>query len=67
MKTLVASHRWPYKLQKVSFKNEPNERMQLTWLTGALSRPVSVHGRACGRHGLGSAATQLMRAVSPLE
>jgi len=41
----------------------PNERMQLTWLIGAPSQPVSVHRRACGRHGLGSPATQLMRAV----
>ena len=41
----------------------PNERMQLTWLIEAPSRPVSVHRRACGRRGLGSAATQLMRAV----
>ena len=44
----------------------PNERMQLTWLIGAPSRPVSVHRRACGRRGLGSAATQLMRAVGRL-
>ena len=42
----------------------PNERMQLTWLLGAPSRSVSVHGRAVGLIGLGSAATQLMRAVS---
>ena len=42
----------------------PNERMQLTWLTGAPSRSASVHRRVCGRHGLGSSATQLMRAVS---
>ena len=41
----------------------PNERMQLTWLLGAPSRPVSVHRRAVGRCGLGSPATQLMRAV----
>ena len=40
--------------------------MQLTWLIGAPSRPVSVHQRARGRVGLGSPATQLMRAVSPL-
>ena len=37
--------------------------MQLTWLPGAPSRPVSVHRRAVGRRGLGSPATQLMRAV----
>ena len=42
----------------------PNERMQLTWLPGAPSRPASVHQRAVGQGGLGSAATQLMRAVS---
>ena len=42
----------------------PNERMQLTWLIGAPSRPVSVHELAVGRIGLGSPATQLMRAVS---
>ena len=41
-----------------------NERMQLTWLTGAPSRAASVHRRAVGRCGLGSTATQLMRAVS---
>ena len=46
-----------------SFK-PPNERMQLTWLIGAPARPVSVHRRAVGRLGLGSPATQLMRAVS---
>jgi hypothetical protein len=40
-----------------------NNRMQLTWLIGAPSRSVSVHRRACGRRGLGSPATQLMRAV----
>ena len=45
----------------------PNERMQLTWLIGAPSRPVSVHRRAIGRCGLGSSATQLMRAVRPLD
>ena len=38
--------------------------MQLTWLLGAPGRPVSVHGRAVGLPGLGSPATQLMRAVS---
>ena len=38
--------------------------MQLTWLIGAPSRPVSVHELAVGRIGLGSPATQLMRAVS---
>jgi len=43
-----------------------NERMQLTWLLGAPSRPASVHRRAFGQTGLGSPATQLMRAVSPL-
>ena len=43
-----------------------NERMQLTWLIGAPSWPVSVHRRACGRVGLGSLATQLMRAVRAL-
>ena len=43
-----------------------NERMQLTWLTGCPSRPVSVHRRACERSGFGSPATQLMRAVSLL-
>ena len=37
--------------------------MQLTWLLGAPSRPASVHRRAFGRVGLGSPATQLMRAV----
>ena len=41
--------------------------MQLTWLTGAPSRPVSVHWRVVGRVGFGSAATQLMRAVRPLD
>ncbi len=41
----------------------PNERMQLTWLTGSPSRPASVHRRASGLLGLGSPATQLMRAV----
>ena len=41
----------------------PNERMQLTWLLGAPSRPGSVHRRVDGRVGLGSPATQLMRAV----
>ena len=40
-----------------------NERMQLTWLLGAPNRPVSVHQRVLGRRGLGSSATQLMRAV----
>ena len=44
----------------------PNNRMQLTWLLGAPSRPASVHQRAVGRYGLGSPATQLMRAVSLL-
>ena len=39
--------------------------MQLTWLTGAPGRPVSVHRLAVGRCGLGSPATQLMRAVRP--
>ncbi len=48
------------------FWQRPNERMQLTWLIGAPSRPASVHRRACGRSGLGSPATQLMRAVSRL-
>ena len=43
---------------------KPNERMQLTWLLGAPSRPASVHQGACGQGGLGSPATQLMRAVS---
>ena len=42
---------------------QANERMQLTWLTGASSRPVSVHRRAVEQYGLGSPATQLMRAV----
>ena len=54
---------------------QPNERMQLTWLLGAPGRPVSVHRCAVGQVGLGSPATQLMRAVrlakpsllSPLE
>ena len=41
-----------------------NNRMQLTWLLGAPSQPVSVHWLAVGRRGLGSPATQLMRAVS---
>ena len=45
----------------------PNNRMQLTWLTGAPSWPASVHRCACGRVGLGSSATQLMRAVGPLD
>ena len=45
-------------------QQRPNERMQLTWLLGAPIRPGSVHRRAVGRHGLGSPATQLMRAVS---
>ena len=44
-------------------KNAPNERMQLTWLLGAPSWPVSVHRLVVGQGGLGSAATQLMRAV----
>jgi hypothetical protein len=44
----------------------PNNRMQLTWLPGAPSQPVSVHWRVVGRVGLGSPATQLMRAVRPL-
>ena len=43
---------------------QPNERMQLTWLLGAPSRPASVHRCAVGQGGLGSSATQLMRAVS---
>ena len=43
---------------------KPNERMQLTWLLGAPSRPASVHRCAVGQGGLGSSATQLMRAVS---
>jgi len=42
---------------------QANERMQLTWLIGAPNRPGSVHGRAVGQVGLGSLATQLMRAV----
>ena len=37
--------------------------MQLTWLPGAPSRPVSAHQRVAGQGGLGSPATQLMRAV----
>ena len=37
--------------------------MQLTWLLGAPNRPASVHQRVVGRCGLGSSATQLMRAV----
>ncbi len=52
----------PIGLAKVTLP--PNERMQLTWLIGAPSRPVSVHGLVVGRFGLGSPATQLMRAVS---
>ena len=40
--------------------------MQLTWLIGAPGRPVSVHRRVVGRYGLGSPATQLMRAVRQL-
>ena len=40
--------------------------MQLTWLPGAPSRPASVHQRAIGQVGLGSPATQLMRAVGLL-
>ena len=40
-----------------------NERMQLTWLLGAPSRAASVHRRVVGQGGLGSPATQLMRAV----
>ena len=43
-----------------------NERMQLTWLTGCPNRAVSVHRLVVGRCGLGSAATQLMRAVGRL-
>ena len=43
-----------------------NERMQLTWLTGCPSRAASVHRLGVRRYGLGSAATQLMRAVSLL-
>ena len=43
--------------------NAANERMQLTWLLGAPGRAVSVHWLVVGRYGLGSAATQLMRAV----
>ena len=38
--------------------------MQLTWLTGAPGRSASVHRRVVGPSGLGSSATQLMRAVS---
>ena len=45
-------------------ESSPNNRMQLTWLTGCPNRAASVHQRAVGRGGLGSAATQLMRAVS---
>ncbi len=41
-----------------------NERMQLTWLLGAPSRLASVHQLVVGQGGLGSPATQLMRAVS---
>ena len=37
--------------------------MQLTWLLGPQFMPALVHGRVVGRRGLGSAATQLMRAV----
>ena len=37
--------------------------MQLTWLTGAPIRPASAHRLAVGQGGLGSSATQLMRAV----
>ena len=47
-----------------AFGGQPNERMQLTWLTGAPIRPASVHRCAVGQGGLGSPATQLMRAVS---
>jgi len=45
--------------------NAPNERMQLTWLLGAPGQAASVHQQAVGRIGLGSSATQLMRAVRP--
>ena len=44
---------------------QANERMQLTWLLGAPNRPVSAHRLVVGRPGLGSPATQLMRAVRP--
>ena len=44
-------------------KQPANERMQLTWLIGAPSRPASVHRLVVGRRGFGSPATQLMRAV----
>ena len=37
--------------------------MQLTWLIGAPNQPASVHRLGVGRRGLGSSATQLMRAV----
>ncbi len=40
--------------------------MQLTWLIGPQVVAASVHQRVVGRVGLGSPATQLMRAVSPL-
>ena len=42
---------------------KPNERMQLTWLTGAPIQSRRAHRRSCGQVGLGSPATQLMRAV----
>ena len=41
--------------------------MQLTWLPGAPNRAASAHRRVVGQGGLGSPATQLMRAVGPLE
>ena len=47
----------------VAVRELANERMQLTWLPGAPNRAASVHERVVGRVGLGSPATQLMRAV----
>ena len=48
------------------FQLQPNERMQLTWLLGPQFVPGSVHERVVGPVGLGSPATQLMRAVGRL-
>ena len=47
-------------------RQQPNERMQLTWLPGTPNRSASVHRLVVGQGGLGSPATQLMRAVGRL-
>ena len=45
-------------------QHRANERMQLTWLLrGPQFKSASVHECASGPRGLGSPATQLMRAV----